>query len=606
MAFINKDLNFEKTSIAYKNTGLLSIIKRFLKDFLKGNIISVFFAILFMVGTGLATASTAYLIKPMANNVIADTADTGLTKVYYVGFGFMIIFVIKGICTYFSGFILNTVSLKRAFKMQKQLHNKLLNQDISYYSGTSSGRSVQLVSMSGMDGLANFFNIIFGAVRNFITVASLIVYMVYESIYYFMFACVLLMLFYIPFKFINKVVKNTVNKQIGISFNFSNKIMDFLRLFPLVKSYNLEKHQFNEVTNVAQSLLKLKLSVSRKSNLLSPLMEMVGGFLIGGVVLFVGIQSVKNSADIGQVFSMVTAVLLIYQPAKMMLNSMLSASVASIPVRRYYSLIDAPFSLEEDKNAKDIKQNDFDINIENVSFFYGNNRVLNNVSIDLPKGKKVALVGESGAGKSTIVRLIMKFIEADSGKVFIGKDEISTIATASLRDKIGFVGQDIGLFNTTIYENIAIGNKNATKEEVIKAAKQAYADDFIKNLENGYDTAIIENGANLSGGQRQRIAIARAILKNAPVFIFDEPTSALDNESEIKIEKAIFELTKDKTMLTVAHRLSTIQGADIIYAMKDGSVVEQGSHEDLIAQKGYYFELYNMQFSKSDENKRNN
>ncbi len=595
MAFINRDLNLEKTSVTYKHTKLLSIIKRFLKDFLKGNVIKILFSILFMIGTGLATASTAYLIKPMANNVIADT---GLSTVYYVGFGFMIIFIVKGLCTYFSGFILNTVSFSRAFEMQKKLHDKLLKQDISYYSGTSSARSVQLVNMSGMDGLANFFNTIFGTVRNFITVFSLIVYMIYESVYYFMFACVLLVLFYIPFKFINKVVKKTVNQQIAIGFSFGNKVMDFLRLFPLVKSYNLEKQQFNEVTNVAQSLLKLKLSASRKSNLLSPLMETVGGFFIGGVVLFVGIQSVQNSADIGQVFSMVTAVLLIYQPAKMMLNSMLSSSVASIPVRQYYSLIDTPLSLTENENAKDIKTNDFDINVENVSFFYGNNKVLNDVSISLPRGKKVALVGESGAGKSTIVRLIMKFIEADSGRVFIDKDEISDISTVSLRDKIGFVGQDIGLFNTTIYENIAIGNQNATKEDVIKAAKQAYAHDFIENLQDGYDTVIIENGGNLSGGQRQRIAIARAVLKNAPVFIFDEPTSALDNESELKIEKAIFELTKDKTMLTVAHRLSTIKSADVIYAMKDGAVVEQGSHEDLIALKGYYFELYNMQFSK--------
>ncbi len=595
MTFIDKDLKLAQSSKLYQNEPLINIVKRFLKDFLKGNIIRILLAILFMVGTGLATSATAYLIKPMTNNVIADT---GLKQVYYVGFGFIIIFLIKGICTYLSGYILNTVSFTRAFEMQKRLHKKLLHQDVAYYSASSSGQTAPVISMSGMDGLSAFFATIFGAVRNLITVLSLAFYMMFESLQYFLFACILVIAFYFPFKFINSMVKNALNKQVGAGMQFNDTLLDFIKLFSLIKSYNLENHQYKTLTKSADSLLKLKLKVSRKSNLLSPLMETAGGLFIGGVIIFTGTQAIKNSADIGQVFAMVTAVLLIYQPIKMLLNSLLGTSVASIGVRLHYSLMDTDFVLQ-DKGTEKINKENTTIEVKNVSFSYGNKQVVSDINITIPQGKKVALVGESGAGKSTIAKLLMKFAEADKGSILIGGKDIANISTTSLRQNISFVGQEMGLFNSTVLENIKLGKQDATLEEVIEAAKKSYAHDFIQQLPQGYDTPIIENGGNLSGGQRQRIAIARAILKNSPIIIFDEPTSALDNESEDKIGKAIKNFTSGKTMVTIAHRLSTIQNSDIIYAMKDGKVVESGKHDELIAKKSYYYELYNMQFKNT-------
>jgi len=369
----------------------------------------------------------------------------------------------------------------------------------------------------------------------------------------------------------------------------------------LVKSYQLEDYEIDRASGMTRSVRDLVMGAERIKAISSPLMETVGGVAVTIVIVYGGWRVIQDTTTPGAFFSFITALLMAYRPMKALanLNSQIQEGLAG--AERLFAILDEHSALKEQEHAKPLQIKGGGIRFNKVSFSYEDEtHVLRELSLEALPGKTTALVGPSGSGKTTILNLIPRFFDPASGAVEIDSQDIKGATLASVRASIAMVTQDVLLFDDTVANNIRFGKPNATQDEIVSAAKAADADVFITAMKNGYETLVGERGESLSGGQRQRIAIARAILKNAPILLLDEATSALDAETETQVQTAMDALRKDRTTVVIAHRLATVQHADCIHVIVAGQVVESGRHDDLIAQDGAYARLYRLQFAASD------
>ncbi|MGM0422632.1 MAG: ABC transporter ATP-binding protein, partial [Pseudomonadota bacterium] len=367
-----------------------------------------------------------------------------------------------------------------------------------------------------------------------------------------------------------------------------------------VKAYGMIEHENDRVNNGVERIFKLTVKGFRVSALATPLSEMLSGLAIVTIIVYGGYQVIAGESTAGQLFSFITAFLLAYEPMKRLakLNNILQIGLAAAD--RIFNILDIEPHVKDEPDAKPLVTDNYTVSFENVSFSYPDGtEALEDVNISAPSGKTIALVGSSGSGKSTIINLIPRFYDVQAGAVKIGGTDIRDVSLKSLRSNMALVSQEVTIFNDTLHDNIAYGTPQATREQVIEAAKSAAAHDFIVKLPEGYDTIVGEQGVKLSGGQRQRVAIARAMLRNAPILLLDEATSALDTESERLVQNALDRLREGRTTLVVAHRMSTIKNADYIYVLQGGKVVEEGGHNQLLIQKGVYSKLYGMDFKET-------
>jgi subfamily B ATP-binding cassette protein MsbA len=363
-----------------------------------------------------------------------------------------------------------------------------------------------------------------------------------------------------------------------------------------VKAYGNEGREYNRVLAATETIYKLAVKNVRISAFTGPVMEVLSSLATAALVIFGYWQYEHGMSTPGDLVAFITAFLFAYDPMKRMarVNAQFQAGLAS--AERVFTLLDLQPTIVDSPGARPLAVADYSIGIKDVVFRYADGtKALNHVAITVPHGKTVAIVGPSGAGKSTIINLIPRFYDVQSGRITIGGRDVRDVTLASLRSQIGLVSQETALFDDTIRANIAYGKTDATKEEIEAAAVAAFADTFINGLPQGYDTLVGEHGVKLSGGQRQRIAIARAMLRNAPILLLDEATSALDNESERAVQAALKRLQQGRTTVVVAHRLSTIVDADQIIVLEHGAVVEQGTHMELLARRGVYARLYGLQ-----------
>ena len=372
----------------------------------------------------------------------------------------------------------------------------------------------------------------------------------------------------------------------------------------VVKAYNSEDYEKARVRQIAERLFGLVFKSMRIRSLASPVMETLGGLAVALVIFYGGYRVIGQSMDPGSFFSFITALLLAYEPVKRLANLNATLQEGLAGAERLFAMLDLKPGIKEQPNARDLAIKNGEIKLNNIAFSYvDEQKVLNDISLNIPAGKLVALVGPSGSGKSTILNLIPRFFDVDAGNITIDGSELREITFASLRKNIGLVSQEITLFDDTIKANISYGQPTASEEKITEAAKNALAHDFIMEMPEGYDTYVGEQGIKLSGGQRQRLAIARAMLKDAPILLLDEATSSLDAESESLIQQALFKLMKGRTTLVIAHRLSTIIDADLIYVVDKGEIVESGDHNTLIKNGGPYSRLYSVQFSSQELSK---
>jgi ATP-binding cassette subfamily B protein len=368
-----------------------------------------------------------------------------------------------------------------------------------------------------------------------------------------------------------------------------------------VKAFTLEdimRERFDQnVAAVEHEANKM----ARVSNRASPLMETLGGCAIAIAITYGGYSVINTGATPGQFFSFITAFLLAYEPAKRLARLNIELNSALVGVRILFEVLDTPPTETPDDSMPGLKTTAGRLEFEDVNFAYRiDEPVLQGMSFVAEPGKLTALVGPSGGGKSTIFNLLLRFYENEHGAITVDEQDISKVSRRSLRRHIAYVGQDVFLFRGTIRENIAFGKPGASEDEIVAAAKAAYAHDFILSFPNGYDTPVGEHGLQLSGGQRQRVAIARALIKNAPIILLDEATASLDSESELQVREAMEHLCRGRTTLAIAHRLHTVSHADRIYVVEDGRVVESGRHDELLRQGGRYASFYGLQLKAQE------
>jgi ATP-binding cassette, subfamily B, bacterial MsbA len=393
-----------------------------------------------------------------------------------------------------------------------------------------------------------------------------------------------------------KRIKGLAHHQFTGTADILETMQESLQGIRTVKAFTLE-HTMQERIEASISAVERNANkMSRVSNRSSPLMETLGGLAVAGGLMYGGYSVVAMGATPGQFFSFLTAFLLAYEPAKRLARLNIELNSNLIGARKLLEIVDSPSSEPAEADKPALKLTDARVELRDVSFAYRPDEpVINRMSFVAEPGKVTALVGPSGGGKSTVLALLLRFYDANAGDILIDGQSIAAVSRRSLRQQTAYVGQDVYLFRDTVGENIAFGKVGATQNEIVAAAKAACAHDFIMSFPLGYDTPVGEHGTQLSGGQRQRIAVARALIRNAPIILLDEATAALDSESERQVQEAIEHLCQNRTTIVIAHRLHTIMHADAILVVEGGEVVERGRHDDLLRRGGRYASFFRIQ-----------
>jgi len=571
-----------------------SRLKRVAREYIipekKTLIISI---ILMMVIAG-TTAIHAWLVKPALDSVFVKQDATMLL---IIPIAILAITVIKGFATYFQLLLMNLVTMKMAANMRKKLYSHYIYSDIAVLHGSSSGNMITRINneinmiVGLISTLAN------GFIKQFFTLFFLIALMFHQSLELSLVAFIGFPLAAYPIYKISKKLRNlSFGNQASLE-KFTSQMSDTLQYSKLVKSYNCEKFEITRMGKIIDNLYELGKKISKLSLISSPFVESLGGIGVALVIWYGGHQVITGQTTPGAFFSFFTAMLMAYRPLKSLSSMNNGVQMGLAAAERFYDALDQKPTIVNKSNAIEIQKSQGNIEFNNVSFGYTPEKsTLTSVNLQIPAGKTIALVGHSGGGKSTIMNMMMRFYDPTEGKILLDGNDIRDLTISSLRKSMSVVNQEVMLFDDTVLENIRYGKENATKDEIIEAAKLAEADEFIKELPEGYESQIGQNGIRLSGGQRQRIAIARAILYNAPILLLDEATSSLDPISEHAIKKALNTLMKNRTTVVIAHRLSTIIHADCIYVISDGKVIESGKHQELLDAGGNYANLYSKQF----------
>lgn len=571
-------------------TASLPLVKRLVKSYLRPRLGILLLALLMMLVSSAMTGAMAKLMEPIIDKVFADTDTKLLWPVALTVFG---VFLVRGIATYGHTVIMNKLGQRVVSDMQRDMFAHLVYADIAYFYGQHSGEllsrflsDITMIRIAVTESLN-------GVGKNTFTLIFLVAVMFYQD-----WKLSLLSLFVFPaaafavMKLGKKLRKVSNNTQIetGMLTSMLNQVFQGSKH---VKSYGMEEFEKKRVNGVIEKIFDLMHRTFRTSAIASPIAEILSGLAIVAIIVYGGLQVMAGLSTAGKLFSFITAFLMAYEPMKRLakLNNILQMGLASLD--RTFKMIDIQPEIQEKPDAEVLRVKNPEISFENVSFTYmDGTEALKGISFTAPAGKTIALVGESGAGKSTILNLLPRFYDVTGGRILVDGQDIRDVTLQSLRTNMALVSQEVAIFSDTVRDNIAYGTEGAAEERIIEAAKSAVAHDFIMELPDGYNTRIGENGVKLSGGQRQRLSIARAMLKNAPILLLDEATSALDANSERLVQTALEHLQRGRTTVVVAHRLSTIKNADIIYVLSDGRVAESGNHETLLARGGAYARLY--------------
>ena len=566
------------------------IINRLITNYLFPHKLKIIFSLLMMIVSAGATGLHAWLVRPALDEVLINGNKEML---FLIPIAIILVTMCKGISTFLHSFQMNKVAHSVIAKLQSEMFEKLMYFNLKFFNDSKSGNLIsRLINDTYFLRLA-IVKTVTGVIKDILVIIFLLANMFYQSweltiISFFAFPLALW-----PIKKIGKSIRKiTYNIQNEIAF-FSNVLSESIKGIRQVKAYNQEEYEKTKSFKTIEQIKNYFIQSSFISNRLSPLMEFIGSLAIALSIYVGGVFVLNESMTTGQFMSFLVSLLLAYQPVKALGNLNISIQEGLAGAERIFKLMDTDEELLEhnETEKKDIKIVRGKIQIRDLSFAYDSKCVLENLNILIPEGKKVAIVGLSGSGKSTIISLLLRFFTNYKGEILIDDQNTKHFSLSSLRKNIGLVTQETMLFNDSIEANIKYGNLNATSVEIEKAAEEAGVNEFANSLSHKLQTIVGESGIKLSGGQRQRIAIARAIIKNAPILFLDEATSSLDNLTEQKVQFSIKKLMKNRTSLIIAHRLSTIEDADLIYVLDKGKIIEVGEHEELLKKCKLYSQL---------------
>ncbi|MDP2699638.1 MAG: ABC transporter ATP-binding protein [Thalassospira sp.] len=574
------------------------MVKRIVQDAVVPYFGKIVLALICMALTAAATGGYAYLMDPVINEVFVKQNREMLIP---VGIAVLAAFALKGFANYGQSVLMSYVGDRILADIQNKLYAHVIRLDIGFFHGTNTGKLITRFTSDITSMRAAVSVALTGFGKDLLTALVLIGVMFYQEWQLAIIAFTVFPAAILPIarlgKRMRKVSANT-QEQIG---EFATLLEQTFQGVRHVKAYGMEPYECSRMEKLVETVFSLSFKAQTVSARSSPIMETLGGLAITTIIIYGGSRVIDGASDPGSFFSFITALLLAYEPVKRLANINMNLQAGLAASQRVFTILDIEPEITDKPDAKPLKIQGGAIRFDHVGFSYNPEiTALHDITIDIKAGQTVALVGPSGAGKSTILNLIPRFYDIDAGRIEIDGQNIADVTQESLRHATALVSQEISLFDDTVRANIAYGRAGATDAEIEEAARNAAAHDFIGLLEHGYDTVVGEHGVKLSGGQRQRIAIARAILKNAPILLLDEATSALDTESERHIQTALAELMKNRTTLVIAHRLSTIIDADKICVIHNGRVIEEGRHDELLALGGAYANLYNLQFSEQN------
>ena len=571
----------------------LELINRIFKTQVKKYIPELSITFIFIILTSLTTAATAWLLDPAIKEIFENKNKQML---YLIPVAIVFTFIIKAFSIYGTRIITIKVGIKIIKNIQTLMAQKFLLSDISHITKKHSGKYLSNFT----NDTTILFTVLTGVVVTFFkeifTLIALLGLMFYHDWQLSLLATIMIPIAAISSKNIGK----KMGKKVHVSLEASDKFMKFLSEIIkgswLIKIYQKEEDELKKISMIIDERFKAIRKVEQTRLGAGPIMEIISAIAIAIVVFFAGYRSMQGAITLGEFVSFLAALMLAYQPVKALAGINVGIQEGITAAKRIYEIIDQKNEIYNDENAPSLKLKNATLEFKNISFTYPDGtHALKNLSAKIEGGKKVGLVGISGSGKTTFLNLIPRFFNLEHGTILIDDQNINTINLNSLRKEISIVSQDVILFDDTIRSNILYGNASASDDEIINACKFAAAQDFIEKLPNKYETIIGENGIKLSGGQKQRLSIARAILKDSPIILLDEATSSLDSESEAVIQKAIENLTKNKTTIIIAHRLSTIMNCDKILVFDSGQIVDEGSHEFLVKNSSIYKNLYEKQ-----------
>ena len=574
----------------------MNVFKRLLK-LSKPHIPKFLLAMLCMLAVGATTSALAFLVKPALDEIFLNkNAD----MLRYIPLIIVLIYLIKGSCSYGQTVLMNFIGQRVVTDLRNDLYNHIQRQSLSFFTKNPTGIL--------MSRITNDVNLIQGAVseavtsifKDSFTLIGLIFVIFYRDWKLAMIAAVVFPLTIYPIaKFGEKMRKVATGTQVTMG-SLTSLLQETISGTRIVKAFGMEDYEGKRFAKENEDLFKLFMKAVSIRAISSPFMEFLGGLGIAVIIFYGGYQVIQGVSTPGTFFSFLTALIMLYEPVKRLTNVNNTIQQGIAAAIRVFGVMDMTPEIKNRKHAIELPRISDKIEIRNVTFSYDNEPVLKNINLNIKSGEVVAFVGMSGGGKTTLVNLIPRFYDVTEGEILIDGHDIRDVTIESLREQTGIVTQQTILFNDTVKNNIAYGDIKKSDDDIIEAARAANAYYFIKNLPEGFDTVIGEQGARLSGGERQRLSIARALLKDAPILILDEATSSLDTEAEMEVQGALENLMRGRTTLVIAHRLSTISHANRIIVIVNGKFVEEGTHDFLLAKKGEYFRLYNMQFKDNN------
>jgi ATP-binding cassette, subfamily B, bacterial MsbA len=558
-------------------------------------------AVVCMLGHSATSGAMPFITKKIFDDVFANKDQAVLKVLPFIIVG---IFLFRGLVSFGQDYLMAYISGRVVTDIRNKVNAHTLSLSLSFFHRYPTGNLVSRITGDVGVAAGAMTDAVVSVMRESTSLIALVSAAFYMDPWLALISFVVFPASVLPVMKLGKKIRKVTRKgqaKTGLLLTLLHETIQGTRI---VKAFGMESYEQERFDKESERLFRLGIRATRTRAMVGPVTELLSAFAIGGVVGYGGFSVIGGSRTQGQFMAFLTAMFMMYQPFKKLAstNSLVQQGIAA--AERVFEIFDTPSDVEEKPEARTAAKFSESIEFQNVSFGYRDTPVLKNINLKIASGEMVALVGVSGVGKSTLADLVPRFYDATAGNVKLDGVNIRDLKLQSLRSQIGIVTQQTFLFNDTVRNNIAYGDRSKGMDEIVAAAKAAHAHDFVTAMPQGYDTVVGELGAKLSGGERQRLSIARALLKDPPILILDEATSSLDSESERLVQEALERLMVGRTTLVIAHRLSTIRKADRIVVLVKGRIVEQGTHDELLAQKAEYNKLYALQFSDGAEEKK--